>query len=354
MSGLPTNTLNTCTYGREVYFVNGADCFLLQSADGLVTSKTLAQDLCSNQEEADTRIILHVLHILKQEPSVDSITVRCSDTDVLVLLMYYCIDVSVPVYFDTGHGNHRRLISINEAIAFHGVELCKALPGLHAFTGSDTTSAMISKGKIRTLKKLLKHLKYLLTFQNYGKEERPSPEVIIESEAFTCIVFGREKCKLVSDARYELFMKKFKANKFFLSSFEGTDMFYLPPCQAALNLHILRANYQAFVWKHAHIAFVELPPIQTSGWTLIDNRLSILWNDGPIVPEDLASISKDPQPKTSTPIGDGDPLEEAEEEADPDDDFEFEDDGEVIDSDDDSDDEDWNDGIDESDTDDDE
>ena len=89
---------------------------------------------------------------------------RCSDIDVLVLLMYYCIDVSVPVYFDTGHGNHRRLISINETIAFHGVELCKALPGLHAFTGSDTTSAMISKGKIRTLKKLLKHLKYLLTF----------------------------------------------------------------------------------------------------------------------------------------------------------------------------------------------
>ena len=158
----------------------------------------------------------------------------------------------------------------------------------------------------------------------------------------------------MSDAPYELFMKKFKANKFFLSSFEGTDMFYLPPCQAALNLHILRANYQAFVWKHAHIAFVELPPIVTSGWTLIDNRLSILWNDGPIVPEDLASISKDPQPETSTPVEDGDPLEEAEEEADPDDDFEFEDDGEVIDGEDDSDDEDWNDGIDESDTDDDE
>ena len=127
-------------------------------------------------------------------------------------------------------------------------------------------------------------------------------------------------------------------------------MCYLPPCQAALNLHILRANYQAFVWKHAHIAFVELPTIQTQGWTLIDNRLSVLWNDGPIVPENLASISKNPQPETSSPVEDADPLEEA----DPDDDLEFEDDDEVIDSEDDSDDEDWIGGINESDSDDDE
>ena len=105
-----------------------------------------------------------------------------------------------------------------------------------------------------------------------------------------------------------------------------------------------------FPYKSLVVGFVELPPIQTSAWTLRDNRLSILWNDGPIVPEDLASILKDPQPETSSPVEDADPLEEA----DPDDNFHFEDDDEVIDSEDDSDDEDWNDDIDESDTDDDE
>ena len=45
--------------------------------------------LSSNQEEADTRLILHAIDLAKTH---QRIIIRCDDTDVLVLLLYYrCI-----------------------------------------------------------------------------------------------------------------------------------------------------------------------------------------------------------------------------------------------------------------------
>lgn len=43
------------------------------------------EDLFSTHEEADTKMILHAIHTFSFERTI----IRCDDTDVLVLLLYY-------------------------------------------------------------------------------------------------------------------------------------------------------------------------------------------------------------------------------------------------------------------------
>ena len=81
--------------------------------------------------------------------------VRSPDTDVLIILVSYSNEIVQPLLFDTGTGNKRRLLAIATS---RGLEIAKALPGFHAFTGSDSTSAFIRKGKIQPFKALVSRI----------------------------------------------------------------------------------------------------------------------------------------------------------------------------------------------------
>ena len=50
--------------------------------------------LYSDQEEADTRMVLHAIHLAQSYPRV---IVRCDDTDVEVLLIYYASKFPVTI-----------------------------------------------------------------------------------------------------------------------------------------------------------------------------------------------------------------------------------------------------------------
>ena len=130
-------------------------------------------------------------------------------------------------------------------------------------------------------------------------------------------MYGKPNCTDVDRARYELTMSKFKASKGVLSGFEGSDLCYQPPCRSVLKQHIKRVNYQCFVWR-ADQAFVELPSLQSSGWNVCDDTISIVWNIDPIVPEELCSIQHDPSSRHFRSISEHDSDSEA-------DDFEIED-----------------------------
>lgn len=67
------------------------------------TGVHLKPELFSTQEEADTRILLHAIHLARAH---SRIIVRCDDTDVLVLLIYYCAKgmlENCKVYMNAGH-----------------------------------------------------------------------------------------------------------------------------------------------------------------------------------------------------------------------------------------------------------
>ena len=117
--------------------------------------------LFSSQEEADTRIVLHCLNISISLPEAGSIIVRSPDTDVLVLLAKYCKEIKNKILFDTGMGNKRRILCVNNIVQNKGEDVCSILPALHCFTGCDTTSTFVRREKIAPLKLVERNHQYI-------------------------------------------------------------------------------------------------------------------------------------------------------------------------------------------------
>ena len=111
------------------------------------------EELFSSQEEADSRIILHCDHIARNFPATFIIAVRSPDTDVLVLLLKFK-NIDQTILFDTGTGNKRKLLNVKDIVSATGTDLCEVLPTLHCFTGCDTISAFMRRGKVAPLKVL--------------------------------------------------------------------------------------------------------------------------------------------------------------------------------------------------------
>ena len=128
--------------------------------------------LFSTQEEADTRLVLHVIELATTHIRV---IVRCDDTDVLVLLLYYCDRglLAYEVYMHAGHGV--KIATRERNIPFHtiagkldnGVSAC--LPAAHPLTRCDTTSAFFKIGKRTAFTKLVEHIASVQQLSEFGK-----------------------------------------------------------------------------------------------------------------------------------------------------------------------------------------
>jgi len=171
--------------GHQVLYVCEDECVQLQSEDGITVTACSVPALYSNQEKADTRIILHCLHAAATMPTDTGIIVRSPDTDVLVLLLAYSCEVRHQLFFDTGTGNNRRLIDVHRIGNSIGTEMAKALSAFHAFTGSDCTSAFVRRGKRGPLKLLQKNPQFLTTFHQIGTyPDRLADDVLEDLQRF--------------------------------------------------------------------------------------------------------------------------------------------------------------------------
>ena len=103
-----------------------------------------------NHEEADIRIVVHVMHALQQ--GTKTIQVRPVDTDVFVVIFVgtFCDRTAtqpfadILVFFDMG--KNYRFYYINAICASLGEPRSRSLPVFHAFSGCDTTSVFNGKG----------------------------------------------------------------------------------------------------------------------------------------------------------------------------------------------------------------
>jgi len=162
-------------HDRQLFFVNGSYCYCLSTVDGRTTTSQEIPQLFSTQEEADTRIILHCLFETQRRSSDSTVAVRSPDTDVLVLLIAYATQIPNKLYFDTGVGNKRRRIDVHAIEAVLGERLSAALPGFHSFTGCDSISAFVRRGKTKPFKLLetcAPSQEYLCVFESLGRTSR--------------------------------------------------------------------------------------------------------------------------------------------------------------------------------------
>ena len=103
-----------------------------------------------NHEEADTRIVIHVLHALQS--GCTSVLIRTVDTDVVVILVgkfdrLIAERSDADIWIAFGMGEHFHFISVNRVCVSLGETRARCLPVFHTLSGCDTTSVFVGKGK---------------------------------------------------------------------------------------------------------------------------------------------------------------------------------------------------------------
>ena len=220
--------------------------FVVSTKNGAISNGLNVDHLDSNQEEADTLLILHAL---STSQIASSVHIMSPDTDVFILALQKLPllgDVSMLV----GTGTRRRLVNLQPIYESLDANHAAGLIGFHAFTGSDTTGRIAGKGKQTCWKQFKKANGNIhQAFAQLGQTAYPSAEVMDSLEEFVCLLFApRLGIKTVGELRWHLFKKnQAEAEK-------------LPPTKASLKEHILRAHDQAMVWLPADTTNPDLPP----------------------------------------------------------------------------------------------
>ena len=86
------------------------------------------------QEEADTAIVLHAVDVFGRDP-FSELTISCSDTDVLLILLNYFEQLPSTTIFK----RIEHCYDLRQIFERFTPQVYKALLGFHAFTGSDQT-----------------------------------------------------------------------------------------------------------------------------------------------------------------------------------------------------------------------
>lgn len=131
--------------GKRLIASFGGECLQYIPEETHDISVSRPSQYQGNHEEADTLMAFHIKNIRE-----NNIIVRASDTDVLVILigalgnLQQAAQPRGKILFDCGMGNSRRYINVSNIVSVLEAkhpDLPKALPGFHAFTGCDFTSA---------------------------------------------------------------------------------------------------------------------------------------------------------------------------------------------------------------------
>ncbi|XP_068718128.1 uncharacterized protein [Montipora capricornis] len=233
----------------NIYFALEDKCFQLSGDDGKVVCEAITE-LNSNHEEADTRLLLRAKHA--SENGETTVIIKSPDTDVAIMACHFCRNISARIPFKNKEKTRNIYLEISAIADAAWPHLCDASPGLHTFTGCDSTSVFVGKGK-KTALNLCKTdpvaCKDKATLgRSFDAETVPFSECV----GFVYKMYGKPKLVEVNECRYITFCAK-----------QGQSQ-SLPPCQDALRNHTMLANYQAAIWRHALNANPEIPSHYTS------------------------------------------------------------------------------------------
>ena len=158
--------------------------YVVNSKGDCMTSNTVPiQHLRSDQEEADTRMLLYGLDATKRGEK--STFIQSQDTDVLVLMLWtykiLCLDTTLTAETE-GKGRSTPLGPLYEVV---GEDLVNALPGFHALSGCDQTGTISGKSKVCFSNNLKKaKLPMLDAFSSLGNSYTIPDDMYIKLKRF--------------------------------------------------------------------------------------------------------------------------------------------------------------------------
>ena len=257
---------------KEIYLSKEDGCFLFNK-----NSFHSATHLKSNQEEADSKVILHFLDALKEPETTVVLRSSTGDTDIVVLAVSLISSSQDQVFTDYGNGKNLKAIKLSNANM--ATDLKQALAGFHAFTGNDYVSSFFTKGKIASWKKMVKDEKYIQGFQEFGMSWEIMQEIFEVLQEFVCKMHGFN-CASVNKVRSNMFTKRLKQGK------KSPDLSLLPPCQSVLKYHMQQAIYVAKLWRSSYIPSIDAPQFTEFD---LDSEGNPIWVDG-IFPENVKEL----------------------------------------------------------------
>ena len=118
------------------------ECHKLTAENGIDCNRV--DELCAQQEEGDTRILLHASHAVSN--GHDCIAIKSPDTDVVVLACTFSHSINANMLFCIDTKQRRMYLDMTAIGQSLGEDVCKALPGMQ-LTRCDSTSGFVGKGK---------------------------------------------------------------------------------------------------------------------------------------------------------------------------------------------------------------
>lgn len=120
---------------------------------------------------------------------------------------------------------------------------------------------------------------YVNAFTQLGSSLHVLDETLKWLQRFVCHLYAYDSTDDVNAVRYMIF----KSGKYSEEQ--------LPPTEDVLNLHIKRANYQAYIWRHCMENSLNMPDPKTHGWFVSEQSgdLEIKWMSLPLAPDSILS-----------------------------------------------------------------
>lgn len=142
-------------------------------------------------------------------------------------------------------------------------------------------SSFAGKGKTKAFKLLKGNARYVRGFMALGDSWDINEELFNLLEEFVCDLYGKKIRSSVDLLRYQLHCAKGG----------NVDPELLPPCRSSLKLHVLRANYQAGIWRRATTAIPDTPTPHGQGWEVTDDSfISLKWLGSKPAPEEILEM----------------------------------------------------------------
>lgn len=208
-----------------------------------------------------------------------SLTFFSPDTDVLVLIIenYDRLPKNTSISMASG------VQQIQPLWAALGPDRAKALPGLHAFSGTDTTGRFARIGKPTWFKLFMEAKDHVIeALRTLHDDEDVSEDLQQSLTQFVCTAYRPRGIQLSSipELRWHLFCK-------YMAESEK-----LPPTLRALEQHILRARVQARVWSQAALPQQELLDPLKNGyhWDNDEKQLKPTTTHVPPAPETIVEM----------------------------------------------------------------
>uniref|UniRef100_A0A8C4Q7P4 HTH OST-type domain-containing protein n=1 Tax=Eptatretus burgeri TaxID=7764 RepID=A0A8C4Q7P4_EPTBU len=277
------NTYPIVCFDAKTEFVGRKDDFLSRSCNkqGLIdlVTEELQKKGCTvinASGDADVDIVKAAIKSSQHQ----STTLIGEDTDLLILLLYYCETNNRGLYFRSDKSTVPTVYDVSEMKQVLGSAMCSQLLFIHAFTGCDTTSCIFRVGKKSAFQKLANGESTIQTCANAFLLPKQANNVIEDhgSKAMA-VMFGGKSTDSLASLRYNLLMKIVSAK-----SFVTPDD--LPPTESSTKYHCLRVYYQIMVWigKESDMNAVDW------GWKLKHNRFVPVMTKKTAAPESLLQM----------------------------------------------------------------